>query len=206
MSEIISEGGKRKKAGAGSASARPVVSVVTSVYNGAEGIERTLRSVLVQNYAGVEYIVVDGGSTDGTIDILKRYDDSIDYWVSARDKGIYDAWNKGVQLAQGEWIAFLGSGDVYLAGAIARYMEFWKQHPSCRYISSRVNLVRSGVCERTIGQAWSWPAFVRYMTVAHVGSLHHRELYDRYGLYDLTYRITGDYELLLRPGKTLQAA
>lgn len=205
MSGIISEGGKRKASANNPAAPRPTVSVITSVYNGVEGIERTIRSVLAQNYPGVEYIVVDGGSSDGTVDVLKRYNDSIDYWVSARDKGIYDAWNKGVQLATGEWIAFLGTGDIYLPGAIARYVDFWKEHPSCRYISSRVNLVRSGERVRTIGQAWSWPAFVRYMTVAHVGSLHHRELYEHYGLYDLTYRITGDYELLLRPGKALQA-
>ncbi len=127
MSEIISEGGKRKASADGPAAARPVVSVITSVYNGAEGIERTIRSILAQNYPGVEYIVVDGGSGDGTVEILKRYNDSIDYWVSARDKGIYDAWNKGVQLAKGEWIAFLGSGDVYLPGLLPGIWIFGKR-------------------------------------------------------------------------------
>jgi glycosyltransferase involved in cell wall biosynthesis len=206
MSEIIAEGGRRSRNATGKQTpGSPLVSVITSVYNGAEDLERTLKSVVAQSYPCVEYIVVDGASKDGTVDILKKYDDVIDYWISARDTGIYDAWNKGVQLAQGEWIAFLGVGDAYLPDAINQYMDFSKQHPDCRYISSRVRLMRDGHGVRTIGQPWSWPAFVKYMTVAHVGSLHHRQLYASYGLYDLTYRITGDYELLLRAGKTLQA-
>jgi glycosyltransferase involved in cell wall biosynthesis len=205
MSEIV-EGGRRSGGATGKRTAGfPLVSVITSVYNGIEGIERTLKSIVAQDYPCVEYIVVDGGSKDGTVDILRKYDDVIDYWISARDAGIYDAWNKGVRLAQGEWIAFVGAGDVYLTDAISRYMDFAKQHPDCRYISSRVRLMRGGQDVRTIGKPWSWPAFVKYMTVAHVGSLHHRDLYARYGLYDLAYRITGDYELLLRPGKSLQA-
>ena len=91
---------------------RPLVTVITAVLNGANAIEKTIQSVLVQKQHHIEYLVIDGGSTDGTIDILRRYSDSIDYWISAPDKGIYDAFNRGWKLASAEsHILFLGAGD-----------------------------------------------------------------------------------------------
>jgi glycosyltransferase involved in cell wall biosynthesis len=89
----------------------PVVSVVTVVYNRAGQIEATMRSVFNQTFQTIEYIIIDGGSTDGTVDVIKKYDDKIAHWVSERDKGIYDAMNKGVDAARGEWIILLNCGD-----------------------------------------------------------------------------------------------
>src|ERR1700742_4639960 len=92
----------------------PLVSVVTVVYNGAKHLEQTINSVLNQSHKNVEYIIIDGGSTDGTLDIIKRYEDKIDYWQSERDGGIYFAMNKGVSLAKGELIGILNADDFYL--------------------------------------------------------------------------------------------
>src|SRR5271155_2346515 len=94
-------------------SKHPLFTVVTAVFNGAERLESTILSVLSQGYADVEYIIIDGGSTDGTLDILRKYENSIDYWISEPDKGVYDAFNKACRLVTGEWTIFLGAGDLF---------------------------------------------------------------------------------------------
>jgi hypothetical protein len=190
------------------AGGRPLITVITAVYNGAKTLERCLRSVISQNYDNIEYIIIDGGSTDGTLDIIRQYEPAIDYWLSEPDRGIYDAWNKGVQVAMGDWVAFLGADDMYLPGAIHSYMETIAAWPDRRleFISSRVNLTHGTEVVRTIGKQWRWKSFRRYMSVAHVGSLHRLSLFQKYGLFDISYKISGDYEFLLRPKSGLRTA
>ena len=94
-------------------SLKPIVSVVTVVYNCEKHLEETILSVINQTYDSVEYIIIDGGSTDGTLDIIKKYEDKIDYWVSEKDKGIYDAMNKGIKTANGSYLNFMNAGDFY---------------------------------------------------------------------------------------------
>jgi glycosyltransferase involved in cell wall biosynthesis len=187
----------------------PKITVITAVYNGADFLEQAVLSVLDQSFEDFEYIIVDGGSTDGTIDIIRRYEHKIERWLSEPDSGIYDAWNKGLTLAQGEWIAFLGSDDALYPNALKDYAEFIDGHKGGQldYISSCVDLVDQEMKRlETICEPWIWQKFRKRMKIAHVGSLHHRSLYERYGLYDANYKITGDYEFLLRPGSGLKAA
>jgi len=102
----------------------PVVSIVTVVFNDGEKIEELIHDVTNQTYPNIEYIIIDGGSTDGTLDIIKKYADKIDYWVSESDKGIYDAMNKGVSIATGEWVNFMNAGDAfYRPTTIAEVIE-----------------------------------------------------------------------------------
>jgi len=89
----------------------PLVSAITVVKNGEKYLEQTIKSVINQTYTNIEYVIIDGGSTDNTLDIIQKYENKIDYWVSENDKGIYDGMNKGVDLAKGEWIVFLNAGD-----------------------------------------------------------------------------------------------
>lgn len=184
----------------------PLVTVVTVVFNGADSLENTIKSVVNQTYDNVEYIIIDGGSSDSTPDIIRKYENVIDYWVSEPDDGIYDAWNKGVRLSRGEWITFLGADDEYYPNAIQTYIESIKNcvNDEYDYVSSKVDLVSKSKVIRVIGKKWEWEKFRRFMTVAHVGSMHHRSIYEEYGLYDVTYKICGDYELLLRSGKSLK--
>ncbi len=89
----------------------PLVTIITVVFNGEKYLEQTIQSVINQTYDNVEYIVIDGGSTDSTLDIIRKYNNVIDYWVSEIDNGIYDGMNKGIQLAMGKWINFMNAGD-----------------------------------------------------------------------------------------------
>jgi len=90
------------------------ISVITVCYNAVSNIEATIISVLGQVYENVEYIIIDGGSDDGTVDIIKKYSEKITAWISETDEGVYDAMNKGIDLAKGDWIYFLGAGDILL--------------------------------------------------------------------------------------------
>jgi glycosyltransferase involved in cell wall biosynthesis len=92
---------------------KPKISIITVVFNGEKYLEETIQSIINQTYENIEYIIIDGGSTDGTIDIIKKYEDKIDYWISKSDKGIYDAMNKGIDKASGEWINFMNAGDIF---------------------------------------------------------------------------------------------
>ncbi|MDA3897412.1 MAG: glycosyltransferase [Desulfobacteraceae bacterium] len=93
--------------------AKPKISIIVVVFNGAQTLERCLYSVVHQIYPCKELIIMDGGSTDGSVELLKRYDSQIKYWESKPDRGIYHAWNKALEHAEGEWICFIGSDDFF---------------------------------------------------------------------------------------------
>lgn len=99
---------------------KPVVSIITVVFNGAETLEQTIQSVINQSYDNIEYIIIDGGSTDGTIEIIKKYDKKIDYWVSEPDAGIYQAMNKGTSLATGDWLLYMNADDWFYRPGILK--------------------------------------------------------------------------------------
>ena len=185
----------------------PLVTVVTSIFNGLPYVAGCLESVLQQDYPNIEHIIMDGGSKDGTIDVLRQYDDRIALGKSEPDKGIYDAWNKALAEARGEWICFLGCDDELLPGAVSAYMALAVKHPDAEYLSSQVRWVHSsGYINPGHGKPWSWKKFSRAMCVAHPGSMHRRSLFERLGNYDTSYRGAADYELLLRARDTLKTA
>jgi len=184
----------------------PLVTVVTAVLNGRDSVAGCVESVLGQDYPNVEHILLDAGSRDGTLDVLRQYGDKVALWVSEPDKGVYDAWNKGLSLARGNWIAFLGADDCYRPGAISAYMELARGNPDAEFLSSRAQLDHPSGYAPTFGGPWRWPAFARRMTAVHVGSLHRRSLFEMYGEFDDSYKIAGDYEFLLRSREQLRAA
>jgi glycosyltransferase involved in cell wall biosynthesis len=174
----------------------PLVSIITVVHNGEKEIRQTLESVLTQDYAPLEYIVIDGASDDGTVAVLQQYNDRIDYWHSEPDAGISDAFNKGIRQARGEIIGMINCGDWYEAGAVGRVVRAFEQNPEagvvCGTLQYRRGEERAYLCR-------SVPHLLeRDMTVTHPTCFVRRDLFDRFGLYSPRYRLAMDYELLLR--------
>ncbi len=187
----------------------PLISIIIAVFNGGKSLSRAIESVTNQTYSNIELIIIDGGSTDNTVEVIKKCNDKIAYWVSEKDEGIYDAWNKGIENSKGLWIGFIGADDSYYPEAIENYVNLIQElnNPHILYISSKVTLINSkGDIIKTLGNPWEWNKFKKNMNVAHVGSLHSRKLFQIYGNYDTSYKIVGDYEMLLRAGKNLQSA
>jgi len=103
---------------------KPLITIVTVVYNGQEHLEETILSVINQTYTNIEFIIIDGGSTDNTIDIIRKYEHAIDYWVSEKDEGIYDAMNKASELANGKWVNYMNCGDSFCNNEIIEKIQF----------------------------------------------------------------------------------
>ena len=184
-------------------SKHPLVSIITSTLNSENFIRSTLESIRRQIYGNWEHIIVDGGSTDSTIDIINEYKDGRSIYISERDSGIYDAWNKGLIISKGSYVSFLGAGDNYVERGLYNLIEHAILNPYAEFISSKVAVTKNRTQVMTVGTAWSWRKFRRFMNVAHPGSLHSKALYEKFGIYDLNYRIAGDYEFLLRAGPYL---
>jgi len=184
----------------------PLITIITSSFNDRDALLVTIDEVSRLKGVMVEHVIVDGGSTDGTIEVLKNSAHSVTRWISEKDSGIYDAWNKGLELANGKYIAFLGAGDKYVDGGLLSLVECAISNPDADFISGKVIIESLDKSPRIIGSAWCWDTFKRHMNTNHVGALHSRRLFDRYGKFDSSYRIAGDYEMLLRPKSDLQTA
>lgn len=110
------------------------ISIITVCYNAFNTLENTILSVINQDYGNIEYIIIDGGSTDGTVNIIKKYESQITYWISEPDKGIYDAMNKGIKIASGNWINFMNAGDTFIDNNILSRIGFDKLNENISYI------------------------------------------------------------------------
>lgn len=177
------------------------LSVVIAVYNGASTLRRCLDSVLAQRDTALELIVIDGGSTDGSVDVLGDYGDRIAYRLSEPDDGVYDAWNKGIRHARGAWIIFLGADDYFWSDDALRQLMSQVTGDAPRVIYGGVGVVNGqGDLLYRAGQDWSIAKrrFRDHMSIPHQGVLHHRSLFETHGEFDTRFRIAGDYELLLR--------
>ena len=192
------EGGRRTRGEklSGNLSA-PLLSVVTAVLNRRELLERNIQSVLSQGYASTEHIIVDGGSTDGTLDVLKKYDDRIAYWISEPDGGIFDAMNKGVGLARGNYIHLLNSDDYYCPGALTRVASEVSLSRSDVIFGDYIFVVEDAGLQRRIHATTD---LHNGMTIGHALFVA-RNVYDRVGMYDTHYRYSGDLDFMLRVRK-----
>ncbi|MCR4657344.1 MAG: glycosyltransferase [Lachnospiraceae bacterium] len=175
-----------------------LVSIITVSYNSCKTIERTIKSVTGQTYRPLEYNIIDGGSGDGTVDIIKKYAREFDFihYISEPDNGIYDAMNKGIKKSSGEIIGIINSDDWYETDAaetvVRKYIEN-KKSPGVYY--GAMGLYNKGA-EKAI--LFYNHAFLPERMINHPSCFVTRDIYERYGLFDLRYRIVADYELMLR--------
>lgn len=178
----------------------PVISIITVVFNSQRTIELTIKSVLTQSYNLIEYIVVDGKSTDGTFNIIKKYGNKISKIISEPDNGTYDAMNKGIKLSTGDVIGFLNADDFYSNNnVISLVAEIFNNHNvdavygDLEYVNNRLQTIRywgSKNYEKGLfSKGWHPP---------HPTFFVKKKIYERYGFFNLNYKIAADYELMLR--------
>ncbi len=174
---------------------RDLVTIITVVYNGEQHIEQTIQSVINQNYHNLEYIIIDGGSTDGTIDIIKKYEDEIDFWLSEPDKGISDAFNKGIKLANGELIGLVNADD-FLDANIIKAMIDAHDVNTPKVLCAGMRIVND---MRPVRLWISNPDGLDLeMTIAHPACFVPKTIYESFGVYDINYKVAMDYDLFLR--------
>lgn len=176
----------------------PKVSVITISYNNAEGLSRTIKSVLEQDFTDYEYIIIDGGSSDKSKDIISAYSDQITYWVSEPDKGIYNAMNKGIQVAKGKYLHFLNSGDSYASSSVLSSIfnkpqqeSFLRTIQICDYGRNQVRWTNLGHKDVTL-----YDMYVN--TMLHQATFIQRDMFDKYGLYDEDLKIVSDWKFFLK--------
>ena len=182
-----------------------MISIITATYNSAETINDTIKSVLCQTNKDFEYIIVDGGSTDETIDIVKSYESEFSgklKWVSEKDKGIYDAMNKGIKMASGDIIGILNSDDYYTSDDILQTIADAFKCQNVDAIYGDIHFIKDGVpdkCVRYYSSRLFSPFWLRFgFMPAHPSFYCKREVFDKSGLYRLDYKIGSDYEMMVR--------
>ena len=196
------QGGKRiaKTFHNHSESERPLVSIITVVLNNEETIEQTIKSVINQTYSNIEYIIIDGGSTDGTLDIIRNYDDQIAYWLSEPDKGISDAFNKGIRLSTGEFIGILNADDWLSKDQVGNGVKALK-NSSADFVFGDLLFHNSDgmVIYRINGDAnYANIIHSKMPELCHPTVLARRQAFEQIGLFETQYRYAMDYEWLLR--------
>jgi glycosyltransferase involved in cell wall biosynthesis len=187
-----------------------LITIIIAVFNGAKTLQQCIDSVVQQSYPNKQLIIIDGGSTDGTVELLQANDQSISYWVSEPDAGIYNAWNKGLKQANGEWICFLGADDYFWDDQVLASMSKFlvKLQVNIRVAYSQIMLLsENGQGLYLSGEPWQKvkQRFKELMSIPHPGTMHRRDLFEQHGYFDESFRIAGDYELLLRDLKTADA-
>jgi putative colanic acid biosynthesis glycosyltransferase WcaE len=188
------EGGSRKRDGIKkSHKNKPLFTIITVVFNGEKHLDESIRSVINQNYDSIEYIIIDGGSTDGTLELISNYNEQIDFWLSEKDDGIYDAMNKGIDKATGEWLYFLGADDklssIDVISTIQQALESSKIDPMLIFgnvIYNNKQLIKSSI----------GPKLFLHNTLHHQSCFYNIRLFRSFR-YSTFTKIISDYELNL---------
>jgi len=185
------------------------VSIVTASFNSEKTIATTIQSVLNQSFRNYQYLIIDGLSKDRTVEIIRSFEPEFESrgiafsWISEKDAGIYDAWNKALDRAKGKWIAFVGSDDVLLPDALFTMAAAAKLFPESDFIAAKAWIMRGDKVEREFGQEWNWNVFRKEMKILHAAGWHNSSYFERFGIFDDAFKIVGDYEILLRAGACL---
>lgn len=179
----------------------PKLSIITPSYNQASFLDQTIRSVLDQNYPALEYIVMDGGSKDGSVDVIRQYEGKLFHWESVQDKGQVDAINKGLRLATGDWVGWQNSDDYYLPGAFHSFANAVRENPDAALIIADIILVdETGGTIRDLRyvRPTYQSVFAEGMVLANQAAFWRRSLHDKIGFLDQSYTCSFDYDWFLR--------
>ena len=176
----------------------PTVSIITVVYNGVQHLEQTIKSVIAQDYANIEFIIIDGGSNDGTQDIIKKYENNIAYWISEKDSGIYNAMNKGLKIANGEIIAILNADDYYHSDTIQNVVN--------HFVKTKADIVYGNLTKFRSIEAKEYFVEItpditimeKRMGVFHPSTFIKKEVYQEVGGFNEKYKLSADYDFILR--------
>ncbi|HYK77637.1 MAG TPA: glycosyltransferase family 2 protein [Daejeonella sp.] len=180
---------------------QPKLSVITVVYNNVRDIERSILSVLNQTYQPIEYLVIDGGSTDGTLEIISQYKERLAVLVSEPDAGIYDAMNKGLDLATGDYVLFMNSGDeIYDAETVAKVFA---TEPDADIYYGETEMFNEqwqslGRRRHQIPETFTWKSFKYGMSISHQAIYLKRSLVEP---YDLSYKLSADIDWIIKAAK-----
>ena len=180
---------------------KPLISIITAVYNGEKHLEQTIQSIINQTYHNIEYIIIDGGSTDGTLDIIEKYKDKLSYWISEKDEGISDAFNKGVKAANGDYINFQGDGDGFIADDVIEKVFHNIDPKQDTFISTRIQRVDMDgkkIFSSKYIKNFNKKSLLFSMSLPHQGLFINNSYFKKYGLFDLEYIFCMDYDHLLR--------
>lgn len=184
------------------------ISIIIATYNATKTLKRCLDSIVPQLTDQTELILVDGGSKDNTNEIINSYGNLINVHISEPDKGVYDAWNKGIKAAHGDWIMFIGADDTLCPNAINTYNNFFAtKGEDFDIICGKLHFVNDkGTIIRNVGEPWNWDKLrKRKWKLAHPGMLHNKRIFEKIGLFDIQYRICADLDMLQRLGPSTKA-
>ena len=177
----------------------PLVSIITVTYNAEKYVEQTIKSVAAQSYKNIEYIIIDGLSTDGTADIIQRYRQHITHFVSESDNGIYDAMNKGLQKATGELTGIINASDFYEPNAVEAVVSAYLQNRDAGIFYGNINMLNeNGSFFKLKKPITNLENLSKGMSLYHPALFAAKSVYEKYGLYDLQYKIASDFDFTIR--------
>jgi glycosyltransferase involved in cell wall biosynthesis len=180
----------------------PLVTIVTSSFNQADYLEDTIRSVLAQDYTHIEYMIIDGGSSDGSIEIIQKYKDRLAWWISEPDRGQAEAINKGMRRAKGEIVAWLNSDDIYLPGAISSVVSAFQADPALGMVFGDAITMDPGghPLNKLVFGDWGLPELMHFRIICQPAVFIRRSVLEKAGYLDQSFHFMLDHHLWLRIG------
>lgn len=178
----------------------PKISIITVVFNAAQFIEQTIKSIINQSYNNIEYIIIDGKSTDGTVDIIKQYNNNIHHWISEPDNGIYEAMNKGLKRASGDFVIFINAGDMFYSDNTLKQIPFNK-HPDADIFYGETIIIDDktgeelGLRRKKLPKNLSWKHYKKGMVVCHQSILVKKSIAP---FYNTQYKLSADVDWVIR--------
>ena len=172
-----------------------LISICTPTFNSEKYLEKTIKSVINQGYNNIQFIIIDGGSTDKTLKIIKKYRKHIDYWVSKKDKGIYDAWNKGLKVAKGEVFGILSSDDYYYSNTFSIVNNYFIKHPKINFLFGATRM-RWGITHKYKPEKIKWS--FGFYTTATPGFFIKTKDAKKIGGWSLKYKTSSDYDFFYK--------